>query len=327
MNDENKRNALNKKFGIENNYFIETETIDGMWYALRAKTWVTNAFETPVGGVFLKYNRIVYLLGHGALFRAYVFTEKILPLKKKIYYYLIKNNFSHYLLTSKNLTSIAVEIFKCKEKQLVIAGEPMSDGVFMPDKKIFRDIYGKDILDSKNILYAPTWRQDGQLKLFPFEDIDWDKFISFLDENDINIFLRLHPSYEEDLSFYTKKTEHIKIIDTLKVEDINEVIGLFDLVITDYSSVHIGYMLTKKPVMFLPYDFDKYDKSMGFVMPYEEITPGPKPKTLLEFQEEIIKLLDDEDYYLEERKNASLFFNDFEKDNCYKNAKILIDFL
>ena len=75
INDEVKRKELNRQFGVENNYFIETKSLRGIWYALRAGTWVTSAFETPVGGVFLRFNRFVYLLGHGTHFKAIVFNE------------------------------------------------------------------------------------------------------------------------------------------------------------------------------------------------------------------------------------------------------------
>ncbi len=323
INDEVKRKELNRQFGEDKNYFIETESLSGMFYALRAKVWVTNAFETPVGGIFLKFNRVVYLLGHGALFRAYVFTEKKLPLIKKIYYRVIKHNFSHYLVTSQALVDVAQKVFRCKKSQIVVLGEPMSDAVCAPDVKFIQKTFGKEILEDKNILYAPTWRQSSTLKLFPFPDMDFEKLGNFLEENKLNIFLRLHPSFEDDLSIYTEHSKRIKIIDTPVLEDINEAIGFFDLVITDYSSVHIGYLLLHKPVLFLPYDFEDYDKNMGFVLPYEQLTPGPKPKTLKEFMAEVLKLTEDSNYMLEERKKVSKIFNDYTKDSCKMNAEYI----
>ncbi len=324
INDKKKREELNRQFGEEKNYFIETESLSGMFYALRAKTWITNAFETPVGGVLLKLNRIVYLLGHGALFRAYVFTEKKLPLIKKIYYRIIKHNFSHYLVTSQALVNVAQDVFRCKKNQMVVLGEPMNDVVYTPNIPFMQQTFGNDILEDTNILYAPTWRQNTRLQLFPFVNMDFRKLSDFLEKNKMNIFLRLHPSFEEDLSVYTKHSNRIKIIDTPVLEDINEVIGCFDLVITDYSSIHIGYLLLHKPVMFLPYDFEKYNENMGFVMPYEKLAPGPKPKTLEEFISEVDKLTQNSDYMLEDRKKVSKIFNDYTIDNCKMNADYVV---
>jgi CDP-glycerol glycerophosphotransferase len=324
INDERKREELNKKFGEEHNYFIETETLKGMWYALQAKTWCISALETPVGGVLLKFNRIVLHLGHGAYFRSALFLENRLPWHKRLYYHVIKNNFSHHLITSDEIAKVAPKMFGCKEKQIAILGEPMNDRIFNPNEKLFKSIFGENILESKNILYAPTWRQDGSLKLFPFDDMDWDNFVDYLEKNNINIFLRMHPSYEEDLTFYTNKTDNLKIMDSKAVEDVNEVIALFDMVITDYSSVYAGYLLLHKPLLFLSYDLEEYANKTGFVVPYEKATAGPKPKTMALFKEEITKLLENSDYYLKERKEACVLFNGRNKEN---NSKQVAEFI
>jgi CDP-glycerol glycerophosphotransferase len=324
INDKNKRDNLNKKFGEENNYFIEAESLKNIWYILRAKAWILSALETPVGGFFLKKNRFVFHVGHGAYFRSALFIENKLPWKKRLYYHLIKNNFSHHLITSETIAKIAPKMFGCKKEQIVILGDPMSDMVYTPNKDLIKKIFGENVFLEKNILYMPTWRQDGSLKLFPFDDLDFDDLVNFLEENKVNIYLRMHPSYEDDLTFYTDLSSRFKIIDTSKVEDINETIGFFDLVITDYSSGHIGYMLTKKPLLFLPYDIDSYEDRMGFVVPYDRSTPGPKPTTLKEFKVEIKRLLTEVDYYLEDRKKAIKIFNKYEKDNTKMVAEFII---
>jgi len=325
INDEEKREELNREFGEDNKYFIETESLRGMWYALGASTWVTSAFETPVGGVWLRFNRFVYLLGHGTHFKAIVFNENELSYAKWAYYQMMRLNFSKYLVTSKALIGIYQKAYKCSEDKLVVAGEPRHDKIYTPDKGLMQERFGNKIEESKNILYAPTWRPDGGLKLFPFDDIDWDDFTRFLEENNINIFLRMHPSFQEDLRGYTQKTKHIKVLDNNVVEDISDVLGFFDLLITDYSSIHISFLLLDKPVMFLPYDFQEYDRQMGFVEEYDMLTPGPKPKTLKVFQNELVLLITDDEYYKTQRDEASRFFNDLHYDNCKMNAEYLIE--
>lgn len=325
INLEEKRDELNKKFGEKNNYFIETESLSGMWYALRAKTWIASGFETPVGGFFLKMNRFSYLLGHGIMIKACVFLEKQLPWHKKLYYYIIRYNFSHYLVTSKALIDSKAEVYKCNKKQLVLVGEPSSDCVFDPKTETLVEYFGESILEDKNVIYAPTWRQEGEQKLFPFSDIDWEDLNSFLVKNNINIFLRLHPSFEENIQFYKDQSKRINIIDTSIVEDINESIGFFDLIITDYSSVHIGCLLLEKPVLFLPYDLEKYENKVGFTMPYDEVSPGPKPSTYQQFKTDLARLLDDSSYYQNERVEVSKRLNDFKRNSSKMNAEFIIN--
>ncbi len=324
INDEEKRQQLNQQFGVENKYFIETQTLKGMWYALRAKTWIVSSLETPVGGFFLRFNRIVYHLGHGAYFKSAVFLEKNRPVAKKLYHYLIKNNFSHHLLTSPVLGEIGEKMFACDKSRIVVLGEPMNDRVFTPKIEMLTKAFGHQITEQKNILYMPTWRPDTPLRLFPFPDGEFEKIIKFIKHHHINIYLRLHPRYEGDLSFYTKQSANIKVMNGEVVKDVGDVIGFFDLVITDYSSGHLGYLLTHKPVMFLPYDLEEYEKRVGFVLPYEEITPGPKPTTMEEFITEIDLLLSDETYYLKDRKRVSELFNTYSRDNSKMNAEFLV---
>jgi CDP-glycerol glycerophosphotransferase len=324
INNKAKRDALNKEFGEENGYFIETETLKGMIYALRAKAWITSAFETPVGGIMLKFNRFVYLLGHGTHFKAIVLNENNLSLIKKIYYNIILTNFSKFLVTSEALIDIYKKAYKCNEKKLIVLGEPRHDHIFSVDKFVIEQNFGKEVMSERNILYAPTWRPNSILKLFPFSDMEWSSFSEYLEENKINIYLRMHPSFPEDLSFYTSKSKRIKILDNSVVEDISAVLGFFDLLITDYSSIHISFLLLKKPVMFLPYDFDEYDNQMGFIDDYNKLTPGPKPATLKAFQKEITLLLNDHNYYKKERVEISSFFNDYIHENCKMNAKFII---
>jgi CDP-glycerol glycerophosphotransferase len=324
MNDAEKRERLNNIFGIQNNYFIETESFKGMWYALRAKTWIISAYETPVMGIFLKINRFVFHLGHSAYFRSAMFLEGNPPWYKKLYFHIIKNNFSKHLITSHEIAKVIPKMVGCKKKDIVVMGEPMNDRIFNPDHEMFVRLFGEKVLDSHNILYAPTWRPRGTLKLFPFNDMDWLDFVQFLEAENINIFLRTHPAFEEDLSFYTDKSKRIKIANGDLIEDINDIITLFDIIISDYSSVFTGYLMSRKKVMFLPYDLEEYEKNTGFVLPYHDATPGPKPTSYIDFKKEIIVLLKNKTYYANEIEKASFLFNSYQEGD---NAKRLADYI
>jgi len=324
INDIDKRNFLNIKYGSSNNYFIETESISGMFYALRAGVWITSSFETPVGGLFLNVFRFVFLLGHGTHFKAIVFNENNLSLSKYLYYHLMRSNVSCYLVTSKALLPIYKNAYKCHEKKLQVLGEPRSDKMYDPDIRSLESRFGSSVSLERNVLYAPTWRSYIKTRIFPFDNMNWDGFSMYLDKNNINIYLRMHPSYQDDLKVYTSKTSRIKILDNCVVEDVSDVIGVFDLLVTDYSSIYISFLLLEKPVMFLPYDLDLYLKKQGFIASYDELTPGPKPVALHEFQSEILLLLQNPSYFKNERERVSRYFNDFKYENCKMNAEFIL---
>ena len=109
-----------------------------------------------------------------------------------------------------------------------------------------------------------------------------------------------------------------------KVLDSMEILAGFDGVITDYSSIYIDYLLTEKPLLFLPYDLEEYEQKRGMNFRYMDVTPGPKPVTMDGFMKELFKLLTDTSYYKEERHKGNLFFNQINEPCSDKICKIIM---
>ena len=64
------------------------------------------------------------------------------------------------------------------------------------------------------------------------------------------------------------------IYDVSKIDDINELYIISDILITDYSSVFFDYANLKRPIIFYMYDLDHYEKELrGFYVDLEEL-PG-----------------------------------------------------
>ena len=62
--------------------------------------------------------------------------------------------------------------------------------------------------------------------------------------------------------------------------DIQRLIMETEILITDYSSIYIDYLLLDSPLLFYCYDYEHYlanDREMYFE--YEEVTPGVKAKS------------------------------------------------
>jgi CDP-glycerol glycerophosphotransferase (TagB/SpsB family) len=71
-------------------------------------------------------------------------------------------------------------------------------------------------------------------------------------------------------------------VDFTNVMDIEELLCVADICISDYSSLVFEYSLFEKPMLFFAYDLDEYFDWRGFYYNYEELTPGPVFKTNLE---------------------------------------------
>lgn len=322
INEPNLKNNLEEKIG---KYFISTNSIEGILYSLKAYTWITSSIELPVGGIFQRINRLVIHLGHGTPLKNIGFLEKNISTLKKVYYILIKNNFSYVLSTSYDFDKIMSKFLNIPLKRIFTNGQPRLDSIFEKKEDILNRVF-KVEKNMRNILYAPTWRQDSETKLFPFSDFNEKEIENFLEDNKINIFLRVHPDFETEIDEKLLKIKGIYVLNSKVVKDISEYLSCFDLLITDYSSIFIDYLLLDKPILFLPYDFENYNKEIGFTVDYMSHTPGPKSYTFKSFKNEIIELLNNNEYFYKERIKNKTFYNLYtDNKNCERVSKFILE--
>ena len=90
-----------------------------------------------------------------------------------------------------------------------------------------------------------------------------------------------------------------------------------------YLTIYIDFLLLNKPILLLPYDLQKYKTAIGINFDYDRISPGPKPKIFKSFKEELLKLLEDRNYYRTERVQVNNFFNEIKEDTLKKNLDFL----
>lgn len=265
-------------------------SLPGIWLSLRANWVVTShALEDallfyPVPG----YPKELYL-HHGIPLRKGIFREK-----EKFYDIPpVNSNERFHCITVSTVTSDWAAQQQRKnipvaESILKITGLPRNDRLFTKDDN--RALKQKYSLGSFTVLYAPTWRRWEGTKFFPFPDQDLAGIVSFLKERKMTMVLRPHHTdlrrQENDAFWRTVKAsgDVFKVITIFEEADVQGLLAAADCLITDYSSIHYDYLLTGRPMIYLPYDLPRYVQEMGeFNCDYEEFTPGPKPKTQAEF--------------------------------------------
>lgn len=316
INEENLRRELSEQYGKE--YFIETESKEGISRVLEAGVWFTSA-GLPVYGTGLGKNRLIVNLWHGVPLKKIALMDPNLKKAARIYFKKIfSENYTWILTTSRELVPVMAKSFQISEDRLRVWGQPRNDCIFAPPdrKQILEDVYPDLPEYKKVVLYAPTFRDYGNTRLFPFEDFDKKVFEDFLEQEKILLLLRLHIKEAAAADAYA--SSRIRRFGSEEAGDVTGMLGMFDLLITDYSSIYIDYLLTDKPLMFLPYDRERYLDGRGMNFDYDEVTPGPKPETMKEFMMEIKEFMNGEDSWKKERDRVNLKFNEV-KEPCSSN--------
>lgn len=322
INDPELRNSLSSKYGKQ--YFIETESIQGIRQALSAGVWFTSA-GLPAYGTGLHKKRLIINLWHGVPLKKIALLDPNLKKAARIYFKKIfSENYTCILTTSHELIPLMARSFAVSEDKIKVWGQPRNDGLFQ--KNDCREILGQLFPDlpeyTKTVLYAPTFRDYGQVQLFPFKDFDQKQLEAFLDEKNMLLFIRTHVAEQGSAAPYLGK--RIRFLGNEQAEDVTCILNIFDCLITDYSSIYIDYLLTDKPMIFLPYDRQQYLDGRGMNFDYDDVTPGPKPETFNDFLD---ALSPKEDFWKSERTRVNRLFNEIQHpcaaDICNKVLKMI----
>lgn len=70
--------------------------------------------------------------------------------------------------------------------------------------------------------------------------------------------------------------------DLSKYRDINDLLIVSDILVTDYSSVIFDYVLLDKPVVYFTYDLEEYENDRGLYYPFNDYVYGSVAKNSLE---------------------------------------------
>ena len=322
INDPELRNSLSSKYGKQ--YFTETESIQGIRQALSAGVWFTSA-GLPAYGTGLHKKRLIINLWHGVPLKKIALLDPNLKKAARIYFKKIfSENYTCILTTSHELIPLMARSFAVSEDKIKVWGQPRNDGLFQ--KNDCHEILGQLFPDlpeyTKTVLYAPTFRDYGQVQLFPFKDFDQKQLEAFLEEKNMLLFIRTHVAEQGSAAPYLGK--RIRFLGNEQAEDVTGILNIFDCLITDYSSIYIDYLLTDKPMIFLPYDRQQYLDGRGMNFDYDDVTPGPKPETFNDFLD---ALSPKEDFWKSERTRVNRLFNEIQHpcaaDICNKVLKMI----
>ena len=176
------------------------------------------------------------------------------------------------------------EAFGLPVDRVQATGVPRTD-IFFDEEYVRRTreaLYEKypALRGKKVILFAPTYRGlRAEDAAYDFSRLDPDLLFDALGEDHVFVF-KWHPATYNNLKFEDKQAYALEkygsfFLDLSSEREINDLLLVADVLVTDYSSVIFDYYLTGKPVVFYTFDRDLYAGGRGIYYPFEEYLYGP----------------------------------------------------
>ena len=290
-------------------------SVRGIVACLRAEM----AFETEGNqdiSPFLNNNKTITIqLWHGFPIKALKWKKengkrKMTPAKKMNKY--------HWISCSPQYTTIMSEILGILPERFVSTGFPRND-TFVNRKenvdilRVFSQYPGK-----KFVIYMPTHRNFGSKGLIEF--INMETFLELdrlLGKN--NLIMIYKPHFHEIKKFLKFENQFRNIIFAKDAmwNDVYSYLHMFDLLISDYSSVLVDFICADKPVIYFPYDIEEYKENDAGLNDFYWTKPvGPMCFSWENVVDTASSLLS-EDYWKSNRRKHLSFYQTFnDGQNC-----------
>jgi CDP-glycerol glycerophosphotransferase (TagB/SpsB family) len=244
------------------------------------------------------------------------------------------------IATSPVFQKIMANAFGLPKEKVLITGQPCSDLLFANHGALQKLSINKECY-KKVIMWMPTYRKsvvgairdDGNSDGFGVVSVfreHFDELNNKLKEHEYLLLIKPHPM-DAINTIEFRESAHIKVVHNVDLEQkqviLYELLGEVDLLLTDYSSVFIDYLVLNKPIAFVFDDLDSYSETRGFslknpmeYLPGERITDFSQ---LLNYLENIDSI---NDGWRENRENITrLFHSYFDDKSSERVCKAIFD--
>lgn len=264
---------------------------------------------------------------HGVPLKKVVYDDKLnkymFSFKTRLYTLLQRRPFKnqYVVATSQTFATLYESAFKKDSSKILNWGQPRNDIFF---NGVLKNKKYSSIQYCKLIAYLPTHRNEGATSMADDTIFDLDILEDFCKKNSVLFIIKKHYYHQSetmDLSMYP----HILDLTNRNDIDTQELLFNANVLITDYSSCYIDYLLLKRPIIFYCFDYDKYmkeDRQMYF--DYNSVTPGDHAKNFNELLVSINNAISGNDRFKHQREKVTDMFYDKKNQhlvspNIYKN--------
>ena len=231
-------------------------------------------------------------------------------------------HYTKVITSAKEINKHYAEAFNISEEKVLNLGVPRTDRILDADYREFiRLQLEKDypqLKGKKVITYAPTFRGSPKDRKNFKCKLDYTRLMDELGE-DYVLVLKLHPVVNEKCVQIPEQYQH-QILNLTRYKEMNDVLIVTDILITDYSSVIFEYGLLERPMLLFAYDLEEYVDERNFYYNYEELVPGPIVYT----NDDLIQIIKNNQFDIEQIK---AFKQKFFDDTDGKSTKRFVEYL
>lgn len=270
--------------------FVKAESIRGAYYLARSRVLITgyalHGVSSYAAGVTSKH--LVVALGHGVMNRR---VGRLFP--RETWWAAETPKYSAMFASSPREQALMTETYSpLPAERIWVTGLPRNNILLGAEGDLpadYRDqlVALRTLVGGRRlVLYGPTWR-DSEEEHYRFSEEEADRLASLLRRHDAVLGIHGHPNVR-DKGWFRVENPPAEIIHVGHFPDVTLVLRDTAVLITDYSSIFLDFVLTRRPIIHFAYDFESYLRSrIGFMYEPSEFFTGVVPRT---FDELLIEL-------------------------------------
>ena len=189
---------------------------------------------------------------------------------------LTHKNYTEAIASSPEISAVYAQAFGIDESRIKPVGVPRTDMLFDEDykAKTIARLYEKEprLKDKKICLFAPTFRGSNvHDAYYPNDFLHIEKLLNELGD-DWAVIVKYHPFIKNPPEI----PESVKnsVFDFGDEREINDILFITDVLVTDYSSVIFENAILNNPLVLYAPDLEEYDGERGFYFEYNAYSCG-----------------------------------------------------
>lgn len=189
---------------------------------------------------------------------------------------LTHRNYTEAIVSSPEISAVYAEAFGIDESKIKPVGVPRTDLLFDEAyrKETKKRLYEKqpELKGKKICLFAPTFRGSNvNDAYYPDEFIDIEKLSVSLG-SEWAVIVKFHPFIKNPPVI--PESVSGSVFDFSDEREINDILFITDVLVTDYSSVIFENAVLDNPSVLYAPDLSEYDGERGFYFDYEDYSCG-----------------------------------------------------